>query len=177
LRVAIESWAAKYQRTLPDDFNKLTDEDWRNVNDIIDIIGQFKGLTEALQSRENPGIVHLLPQFLMLITTAIRRPVKYSRRFSGRPIEEYARICGVTNMRDIDKMVTPIQKTLIDQIIAGYVGSKGEHKRGGRCNQFCVLYAWAITCVMDPENHFKWHERVGRHLDILLAEGCLHEAF
>ena len=61
LRIAIESWAAIHQHNLPADFNKLSDEDWRLVNDIIDIIGQFKGITEALQSRENPGIVHLLP--------------------------------------------------------------------------------------------------------------------
>lgn len=39
LRIAIESWAAQYYRDLPPNFEKLTDEDWRKVNDIIDVIG------------------------------------------------------------------------------------------------------------------------------------------
>ena len=39
LRIAIESWAAQHYRDLPPNFEKLSDEDWRKVNDIIDVIG------------------------------------------------------------------------------------------------------------------------------------------
>lgn len=42
---------------------------------------------------------------------------------------------------------------------------------------FYVLYAWSITCVMDPENVYKWHDRVGKYLDQLLDENCLWEAY
>ena len=74
-------------------------------------------------------------------------------------------MCKVDNVADIARMVTPIQKSMIDRIVQGYVGDKTSEARAGRCNVFYVLYAWSITAVMDPENHYKWQERVGKYLD------------
>ncbi len=54
---------------------------------------------------------------------------------------------------DASLLVSPLQRKLIDTILAGFFGEKKVHnKLGGRANVFTVIYAWAICAGMSPNN-------------------------
>ena len=86
---------------------KLTDEDWDHIGDMVDILGAFKPLTIDLQDRTKPHIVHLLPELLSLLTSKLQKPSRSSSRFSGRSLEDYQTLCGLPGETDLAKLVTP----------------------------------------------------------------------
>ena len=43
-------------------------------------------------------------------------------------------------------------------------------------NAFPVIYSWAICAAMDPENVFRWEDRIGKHLQKLVDMGYMDSA-
>lgn len=52
----------------PDDPQKLSDEDWVHIMDVVDVLGLIVPLTKALEQGADPGIAHVFPQLLALLT-------------------------------------------------------------------------------------------------------------
>lgn len=55
---AVDVWFVQHNQL---DDSRLNTNEWMGVCDILDILGLFKDLTVALQSRTEPAIVYLLP--------------------------------------------------------------------------------------------------------------------
>ena len=69
LKVSIDTWFAIYSAQLkPDDPQKLSDQDWINIMDLVDVLGLIVPLTKALEQRADPGIAHVFPELLALLT-------------------------------------------------------------------------------------------------------------
>lgn len=69
LKVAFDTWFAIYSSQLkPDDPQKLSDEDWVHIMDVVDVLGLIVPLTKALEQGADPGIAHVFPQLLALLT-------------------------------------------------------------------------------------------------------------
>ena len=50
LKVYIDTWFAIYSAQLkPDDPQKLSDQDWINIMDLVDVLGLIVPLTKALE--------------------------------------------------------------------------------------------------------------------------------
>ena len=69
LKVAIDTWYAIHLGVLkPDDPPKLADEEQIRNMDVVDVLGLIVPLTKALEQAADPGIVHVFPQLLALLT-------------------------------------------------------------------------------------------------------------
>lgn len=61
LKVSIDTWFAIHSAQLkPDDPQKLSDKDWINIMDVVDVLGLIVPLTKALEQGADPSIVEHL---------------------------------------------------------------------------------------------------------------------
>jgi hypothetical protein len=69
LKVSIDTWFAINSAHLKaDDPPKLSDQEWANIMDLVDVLGLIVPLTKALEQRADPGIAHVFPELLALLT-------------------------------------------------------------------------------------------------------------
>ena len=67
--MSIDTFFAIYSAQLkPDDPQKLSDEDWISIMDVVDVLGLIVPLTKALEQGADPGIAHVFRQLLALLT-------------------------------------------------------------------------------------------------------------
>lgn len=67
--MSIDTWFAIHSAQLkPDDPQKLSDKDWINIMDVVDVLGLIVPLTKALEQGADPGIAHVFPELLALLT-------------------------------------------------------------------------------------------------------------
>ena len=85
LKVAIDTWYAIHSGVLkPDDPPKLTDQEWSRISDVLDILALIVPLTKALEQAADPGIVHVFPQLLALLTSKLTKVAETAKFYSGR---------------------------------------------------------------------------------------------
>lgn len=85
LKVGIDTWYAIHSGVLkPDDPPKLTDQEWSRISDVLDILALIVPLTKALEQAADPGIVHVFPQLLALLTRQLTKVAETAKFYSGR---------------------------------------------------------------------------------------------
>jgi hypothetical protein len=85
LKVSIDTWYAIHGGVLkPDDPPKLSDQEWVWIMEVVDILGLIVPLTKALEQAADPGIVHVFPQLLALLTKQLSKVAETAAFYSGR---------------------------------------------------------------------------------------------
>jgi hypothetical protein len=85
LKVSIDTWYAIHSGVLkPDDPPKLSDQEWIWIMEVVDILGLIVPLTKALEQAADPGIVHVFPQLLALLTKQLTKVADSAKYYSGR---------------------------------------------------------------------------------------------
>ena len=84
LKVAIDTWYVIHSGVLkPNDPPKLTDQEWIRISDVVDILALIVPLTKALEQAADPGIVHVFPQLLALLTRQLTKVGETAIFYSG----------------------------------------------------------------------------------------------
>lgn len=95
LRVPLDTWFVQNMAYIrPDDPKMLAPSQWKMIMDIVDVLGQLLPITKALESASDPGVVHVLPTLLNLLTRTLQRPADAAKYYSGRTREQVADSLG-----------------------------------------------------------------------------------
>lgn len=66
------------------DPQRLTEEEWTIVMDVVDMLGPFKPHTTSMEVEGQGAIVHVLPQLLRLTCRVLTKPAATAHKYSGR---------------------------------------------------------------------------------------------
>lgn len=77
--------------------------------DVVDVLGLIAPITRELESAADPGIVHLLPTLLALLTKGLMRAADTAHNFSGRSKAALAATYGKPEDAPSSELLSPLQ--------------------------------------------------------------------